>query len=102
MLNSILFHFVVGKAYNENRVKKYYLICTSDSAMNTESGKIEDLAKQANEIYTGRKEQNRGSELLFQFSFSEGIIFGSKEKIFLKKLGEEEQCIFFKNLKISK
>ncbi len=86
---------------NTNNLANFICISINDSSMSFESEKIQDLAKQINEIHSGRKQQDRGSELLFLFSFKGGILLGSGEKKFLKELNEEEQCIFFQNLKIN-
>lgn len=102
MLNTIIFKIEIGKVLDpDSKTTSYFSISILDPAMNTESGSVQDLAEELNQIYAGRKIQNRGSELLFWFSFDGGLLFGGGEKKFLRKLTEEEQCKFSQKLKVN-
>jgi hypothetical protein len=101
MLNIKLYHFAICKMEMPNKSQKFFCVSINDPSMNFESEEsIKEFAEKINEIYSGRKEQNRGSELLFLFSFEDGILYGSGDKNRIKGFTEEEQCIFFQNLTI--
>lgn len=102
MINTILYHFIVNKMTdNMNNANRYFCFSVNDPAMSFEQNKLETLAKEINETFLGRKSQNKGKEILFLFSFQKAIFLHSTNgKDFLKELKEEEQCIFFQNLKI--